>query len=68
MATKQPVKQWDEQVGRLVNAAYGFEIVLDHNEGEAWFHEFNDRSCYPEALRDLAEMFNRAADILEEED
>lgn len=59
---------WHEQVGRLVQDEYEFELVLDHKDGEVWFHNFSDRSCYPETLRDLAAMFIRAAELIEEND
>lgn len=58
--------RWHERVGSLVQDEYQFELVLDHEEGEVWFHSFNDRSCGPETLRDLAAMFIRAAELSEE--
>ena len=65
MASRK-VKDWYERIGQLIEAEFEFVIDLNYHENHAVFSDFDLRYAEPVHLRIMADMFNRAADLLEE--
>jgi|13_taG_2_1085334.scaffolds.fasta_scaffold27348_4 hypothetical protein len=55
-----------ERVGFINHGTYRGELTIDWSEGWCNLYEFDGNNVDAQTLRDYAEMFERAADLLEE--